>query len=295
MHTLTNQHSVSSASNEPWQIRMARRSFKKREKLHILKQLLYPIPDDWRCLDLGCARGSLSYFLRQWGGRWVSVDLDQDNVQSTLQLVRHGVVQVGPGLLPFRPATFDLVVSMDFLEHVQDDDAVFDEMVRLVKPGGLLVIGTPTTGRGLVLNRLKPRLGLTLEHYGHVREGYHPDDLVRGMEQRGLRVFKVNTYARFLTESVELFLNALYIRKQKRSEPPVQRRDGVIAPATEQEFRRISGTFKIYQKIYPIIWAFTRLDCLIAPLSRIPFFRGYAVIVAGRKTGNLSDPPVERS
>ncbi|RMD82912.1 MAG: methyltransferase domain-containing protein, partial [Lentisphaerae bacterium] len=123
MHTITEPRPRSVTADEPWQILMARRSFKKREKLHILKQLLYPIPDDWHCLDLGCARGSLSYFLRQWGGRWVSVDLDRDNVMSTHQLVHQGVLQVGPGPLPFRPASFDLVVSLEVAEHLPPERA----------------------------------------------------------------------------------------------------------------------------------------------------------------------------
>lgn len=284
MHSLSHPIHRTPSSVEPWQIRMARRSFKKREKIKILKSLLYPIPDSWWCLDLGCAKGSLSYYLRNWGGKWVSVDLDRENLISTHNLVKNNVVQVGPLNLPFRPHTFDLIVSMDFLEHVHDDETVFDEMVNLVKPGGLLIIGTPTTGKGLFLNRLKPRVGLTLEHYGHVREGYTPESLVQGMKQRGLEVTHIKPYTHFLTEGMELLLNAMYIRKQQRKHSNSQRRDGVIAPATEQEFQQISGLFRIYQWVYPLLWAFTRADYLLKPLARlIPFARGYAVIVAGRK------------
>ena len=262
---------------EPWQVQLVRYSFKKREKLTILKYLLRDLPEDARCLEIGCARGAISYFLRQWGGVWVSADLDAPHVRETRRVVGDSVVQIDTRGLPFRPETFDVVVSLDYMEHIEDDRTVLDELCALVRPGGRLIIGTPCTGRFYLLNRVKPRIGLQMEHYGHVREGYRPEDLHVELIYRGFEVEHVITYARFFTELVEMVLNAWYVRKRRRAADGATLRDGIIAPSTEADFRAIERMFRWYRRIYPIIWGFTRLDYLLVPV------RGYAMIIAARK------------
>jgi SAM-dependent methyltransferase len=268
-------------SSEPWPVQLARYSFKKREKLAILRYLLRGLPPTARCLELGCAKGALSYFLRRMGGWWVSADLDAPHVRETRRVVGTNVVQVDTRGLPFRPESFDVVVSLDYMEHIEDDRACLDELCALVRPGGRLIIGTPCTGRLYLLNRIKPWLGLRGEHYGHVREGYRPEDLYQALVYRGFEVERVVTYARFLTEGVELLMNWYYVRKQRRragdGRPAL--RDGIVAPASEADFRSLEGLFRWYRRLYPFLWAFTRLDYLALPL------RGYAMIISARKLG----------
>src|ERR1044072_362687 len=44
---------------------------------------------------------------------------------------------------PFPDSTFDVVLALDVLEHLEDDDAGLRAITRLLKPGGLLVITVP--------------------------------------------------------------------------------------------------------------------------------------------------------
>ena len=46
-------------------------------------------------------------------------------------------VQAPPGPLPFADAAFDVVFSKDALLHVPDKDALFAEIFRVLKPGGV--------------------------------------------------------------------------------------------------------------------------------------------------------------
>lgn len=48
--------------------------------------------------------------------------------------------------LPFRTAAFDVVISSQVIEHLPEDDSIFEELVRCVKPGGALVLGTVDYG-----------------------------------------------------------------------------------------------------------------------------------------------------
>jgi ubiquinone/menaquinone biosynthesis C-methylase UbiE len=58
---------------------------------------------------------------------------------------RYGVpiVQGSIMALPFREASFDCVVCSQVIEHVVDDSALFAELTRVLRPGGLLILGTP--------------------------------------------------------------------------------------------------------------------------------------------------------
>ena len=48
--------------------------------------------------------------------------------------------------LPFPGGVFDLVLSHEVLEHVQDDRAAVDDMIRALRPGGRLVLFVPNRG-----------------------------------------------------------------------------------------------------------------------------------------------------
>jgi dolichol-phosphate mannosyltransferase len=65
-------------------------------------------------------------------------------------LPRHRRVTCGTCLaLPFRSGSMDAVINSQVIERVPDDPAVLGESKRVLKPGGLLVLGTPDYGRWL--------------------------------------------------------------------------------------------------------------------------------------------------
>jgi ubiquinone/menaquinone biosynthesis C-methylase UbiE len=47
------------------------------------------------------------------------------------------------GHLPFRDQSFDLVISMSVIEHLEDPSRVFREFHRVLKPGGAVIVQTP--------------------------------------------------------------------------------------------------------------------------------------------------------
>ena len=261
---------------EEWQLQIYKKSLKKKEKIDLLLGSLADLSGK-TCLEVGCARGTVSHFLRTKGGTWVHADTDRSNVRAAVTLVKDRVLQIPPNVLPFADATFDVIVSLDYLEHVQDDQASMQELRRVLKPGGDLLISTPTTGSGFVLNKVKPAIGLTLDKYGHVREGYDLRDLSHRLNEQGYDILSSCTYSRFFTEFVEMGINFAFVKLLgKDMEGDAEKRDGNITIGSKESFQQHSGSMKLYSLAYPFIYAFTRLDKLLP-------FQGYALMIHARK------------
>lgn len=97
-----------------------------------------------RMLDVGCGTGGTTAFLGR-GHRVTGCELDAQAAAFTrgrgLDVAR-GSVEA----LPFRDASFDLVTCLDVLEHHRDDLAVARETLRVLRPGGLLLVTVPCFG-----------------------------------------------------------------------------------------------------------------------------------------------------
>lgn len=257
--------------SQPWQIQVFNRSLKKKEKRLILAKELLISPDSVN-LDLGCAQGTLSYFLREKGGTWVSADQDSLNVKSAQNLLGKNLLQLAEGSLPFKSDVFDSVVSLDYLEHLDDDDLCLEEIHRILKKSGQIVLATPRTGKFFWLHRLRSALGMKLEFYGHKREGYSLGQLQAKLEKAGFVVVKSRPFSRFITEFLELILNFIYI-KFFGGKAPADLRDGRIRPTTSEEFSAKKTTFRLYSAFYPLLWIISRLD------KALFFLKGYGLMI----------------
>jgi SAM-dependent methyltransferase len=100
-------------------------------------------PQRLRVLDAGCGTGHNLTWLQQLG---YAVGVDLSDVALAFGRQR-GVTVTRADLarLPFRDEMFDLATSFDVLYHrwVVDDVAVVGELVRVLRPGGLLFVRVP--------------------------------------------------------------------------------------------------------------------------------------------------------
>jgi len=264
------------SEHDHWQLKIFQKTLKKKEKLQVISRLL-PQLQGQRVLDLGCAKGTLSYFLQRVGGNWVFADLDLVNVSAASQLVGQSCVCVDPAGLSFANECFDGIVSLDLIEHVRDDTNLMKEIARILKPGGWLVLSTPITGRWFVLNQVKKWVGLPPSAYGHVVEGYSLDSLSGMLRNAGFEVLHRQTYSKFFTELIELLINVVFVKALGKRSDAVQTRDGHISPGSAADLKKHARAFRFYSVIYPISWLIARLDRLLVLHS------GYATLIKARK------------
>ena len=108
-------------------------------------RLLQPSSED-SILDLGCGTGNFSLKLAREGADVTGIDisdamLDVANEKSTCEDLTIDFRNMDAHNLKFNDHSFDAVLSMATLEFVEDPQEVFDEMIRVTKPGGRIVIG----------------------------------------------------------------------------------------------------------------------------------------------------------
>lgn len=109
-----------------------------------------------RLLDLGCGFGRHTYEALVRGADVVSCDMslaELESIKNTAPLLIddglfdaelvHTLVQGDGTALPFADDSFDKVIASEVLEHVIDDDAAFAELLRVLKPGGIVAVTVP--------------------------------------------------------------------------------------------------------------------------------------------------------
>ena len=97
---------------------------------------------DLKILDIGCGTGAMSQKLAAFG-QVVSADFSPLALEFSRKRGLTDLCAADAMRLPFRDQTFDLVVSLDILEHLPDDNAALREFQRILKPGGRVIATVP--------------------------------------------------------------------------------------------------------------------------------------------------------
>jgi GT2 family glycosyltransferase/SAM-dependent methyltransferase len=86
-------------------------------------------------------------------------------------------------LLPFADDSVDVVTLFDVLEHIADDGAAISEALRVLRPGGSLLLTTPSESWRFPYYSLYrgfcPTDREVMDEWGHVRRGYRVEELDR--------------------------------------------------------------------------------------------------------------------
>jgi SAM-dependent methyltransferase len=102
-----------------------------------------------RVLDLGCGRtGGIDRF---WREARLAVGVDPDLGSLAARGGGMAVLQTGGEHLPFADGSFDMVVSVWVLEHLEAPEKVFAEVARVLKAGGHFIFLTPNALNPLVM------------------------------------------------------------------------------------------------------------------------------------------------
>lgn len=85
-------------------------------------------------------------------------------------------------------ALYDLVLSVDVMEHIEDDRTVFQRMYRSLKPGGVLLISTPSDQGGSDVHHEHDESFID----EHVRDGYGVEEINEKLREAGFSDILIN-------------------------------------------------------------------------------------------------------
>ncbi|MGD9892444.1 MAG: class I SAM-dependent methyltransferase [Dehalococcoidia bacterium] len=104
--------------------------------------------DGMRVLDIGCGLGAYVANFGRFTDEAYGMDVDPPRVQEGRRRGIGNLLLAAAESLPFAAGTFDVIVLNEVIEHVRDDRATLREALRILRPGGSVVIFAP--------NRLYP-------------------------------------------------------------------------------------------------------------------------------------------
>jgi SAM-dependent methyltransferase len=147
-------------------------------------------------LDIGCGDGTAAATAAPFlaGHRIVGVDWSQDalgRARTRLPYTVRG--ELTDGGLPFRSDTADAVLLSEVIEHLVDPDSALDEIRRVLRPGGHLMLSTPNLAawynRALLLAGVQPVFSEVSLRAIHGRPGREVVGHLRLYTARALREF----------------------------------------------------------------------------------------------------------
>lgn len=144
-----------------------------------------------KAADVGCGAGLLAEPLARLGAEVTGVDAAPENIAAArAHALGQGLAidyRVG-SVEALEPGAYDLVTSLEVVEHVSDPRGFVDGLARALKPGGLLILSTPNrTARSRLM------LILVGEGTGRIPRGTHdwekflsPEELIALLTDAGL-------------------------------------------------------------------------------------------------------------
>jgi SAM-dependent methyltransferase len=147
---------------------------------HLLAQIATAAPRaSGRLLDVGCGDKPYEATFRPFVTEYIGIEHEGvfPNTNASSGARRPDLYYDGRRL-PFEDASFDTVLSIQVIEHTPRPQALISEMARVLRPGGLLILSAPFSGR------------LHEEPYDFFR--YTPHGLRSMCDEAGLEVTEVH-------------------------------------------------------------------------------------------------------
>ena len=142
----------------------------------------YQAGSDLKILDAGCGTGAMLSHLTSYG-QVVGVDISSEAIRLARKRDVQGCELTQSSLtdLPFEDGAFDLVTSFDVICGIDDYGPAFQELSRVLRPGGRVVINLPA------YNPLLSEHDLAV----HNKRRYTKADITKEAERVGLTVERV--------------------------------------------------------------------------------------------------------
>ncbi len=188
--------------------------------INLLKQ--YQISNSHQIIEVGCGGGIFCEYISKRGYNVLGIDISPGAVSvaqehASMNNLTANYQTASVYELPFADESFDVVMSSDFLEHIEDLETAIYEMIRILKHNGLFIFDTISRSEKAVQNFM------SLESQGIIPPGTHdpllfvqPEELETLATKSGLEFARDenNPYG-FLIESIEFIDGSFQLKSIK--------------------------------------------------------------------------------
>ncbi|MBA3872816.1 MAG: methyltransferase domain-containing protein [Anaerolineae bacterium] len=109
-----------------------------------------PDTNGLQVLNAGCGSGEMNALMSEHNASWKidAIDVDDEGIQRAQllkdQLSLQNVAIMKSSIEDFHPTgLYDIIISNDVLEHIDDVEQAIQRLVEMLKPGGLLLVSVP--------------------------------------------------------------------------------------------------------------------------------------------------------
>ena len=153
-------------------------------------RLWNPKSNNLNLLDAGAGFGQYTFFMSKFNKSWNidAVDVKQEQIDDCnnffTQINRADKIRFQYGDLTkfVKENNYDFILSVDVMEHIEDDNGVFRNFHKSLKAGGMLLISTPSDQGGSDVHDHDDEESFIDEH---VRDGYNIDDIIVKLKNAG--------------------------------------------------------------------------------------------------------------
>lgn len=166
-----------------------------------LKDIATTLPEGAEILDAGAGFGQYTWRMASMNKTWKisAIDIKEEQVADCNRFfhqtgVSDRVLYTTGDLTSFYgPPRYNLILSVDVMEHIVDDTAVFRIFFDTLKPGGTLVISTPSDKGGSDVHEHSDNSFID----EHVRDGYNMNAIIKTLSDIGFSsVSAIYTYGK---------------------------------------------------------------------------------------------------
>jgi SAM-dependent methyltransferase len=157
------------------------------------------LTEDTKLLDVGCGEGYMKYFFDENEGKWFGVECWKERAEVCRGLGYDVVeIDINGTPLPYPNEFFSVVIASHVIEHLSDVDFCLQQMSRVLKKGGIMLVATPTKPPGtewtlqFLHNLKKKRLGETQHAFNSLSLKKRIQASLKGydlVDYRGFRIF----------------------------------------------------------------------------------------------------------
>lgn len=154
-----------------------------------LRKIALSFPGQASVLDAGAGFGQYTWRMSRMNRRWniKAIDIDQEHVDECRRFFSEAglgdrVTCIAGDLTELNDTgLYDIILSVDVMEHIREDELVFKNFYRALKPGGIILISTPSDLGGSDVHNEDEHSFID----EHVRDGYSIGEISQKLKRAG--------------------------------------------------------------------------------------------------------------